>query len=487
MQLQESQPPPSKKPRLDNKYKKKDLCVSWNDQGNCIHVQEDPYKLFSDEYKETDVWYTREDYEKFLMDRIRTIELLRDDLSPGDGYSHKRRTNHLHQQQQQQRHHNAHKRLLDASSSIMNNSKQMEQRAESSPFNTSSKDDATYCIRGLEPFQNSTTHEDMHSKRKIHKSTIIIEQVRQAMLGIKDPERFRFLVAPQSDLALYRAQELAAMDEQEVYPRRRPLPPQLLQQLPQQKCARRSSMSAVPERTTTASTTAGAALNSRPPTLATRGGTQSSHHHHHHRQRSLDSGFSSSSTLEGGLTRSVASASSLLTPSIYSNNKNSNPNVNMHNQTFSSSSSPSMLDTMTSNSSLFSSSIRKLQEQNARRLMEIYNQPCNTSTGSSLGGGSNKGNHLFRFSVRRDSLLGSQASTSSYSTDTISHQQQQEHQGHTDPSFVANYNDASAPNEQQKQQRDGHRTSMMKMMPMATRFHIRRDSLNHLVTSAMHR
>jgi len=44
-----------------------------------------------------------------------------------------------------------------------------------------------------------------------------MEQMRQAMLGIKDPERFRELVASQSDLALHRAQELAAQDAREAY------------------------------------------------------------------------------------------------------------------------------------------------------------------------------------------------------------------------------------------------------------------------------
>ena len=80
------------------------------------------------------------------------------------------------------------------------------------------------CVRGLEPFQTAFMHQEMQSKREFHQVTIILEQVRQSRLGIRDPERFRLLVAPQSEFALRRAQELAALDEHEVYGRvcRRP-------------------------------------------------------------------------------------------------------------------------------------------------------------------------------------------------------------------------------------------------------------------------
>jgi hypothetical protein len=43
-----------------------------------------------------------------------------------------------------------------------------------------------------------------------------MEQMRQVMLGTKNPERFRELVASQSELALHRAQERAAQDAREV-------------------------------------------------------------------------------------------------------------------------------------------------------------------------------------------------------------------------------------------------------------------------------
>ena len=107
------------------------------------------------------------------------------------------------------------------------------------------------------------------------------------MLGIRDTERFRVLVAPQSELALRRAQELAALDEHEVYKR---------------VCRRRS----------------------------------------------------------------------LIGPA----------------------SEPSSAKTLGEPTASFSLSdrIRTLQEWNARRLMEIYSQPNNP---------------LFRFNIRRDSLVGS--------------------------------------------------------------------------------
>ena len=74
-----------------------------------------------------------------------------------------------------------------------------------------------HCIRGLEIFQEKNSNEHFQSKKKLYHSTIHMEQMRQAMLGINDPERFRALVASQSDLALHRAQELAAQDAREAY------------------------------------------------------------------------------------------------------------------------------------------------------------------------------------------------------------------------------------------------------------------------------
>jgi hypothetical protein len=271
-----------------------------------------------------------------------------------------------------------------------------------------------HCVRGLEPFQNRSTHQDMHSKRRLHKSTIITEQVRQAMLGIKDPERFRFLVAPQSNMALHRAQELAAMDEEEVYPRR----------VQRKRNSRRSSMSA-----------------------AVPSGNKNLNHqrmdshlgHHYDRANICLSMFNNPA-----MNRSVMSASSLL-PSVGSMGRRAsmghNATVSMPATNASSSHNNSM-----PYPSIFSSSIRQLQEKNAQRLMEMYGKP---------DGGKN-GSNLFRFSLRRDSLLGSI------------------------PGDMGQ--DASSACKAEDLQQQHSQQGLMAMMPVATRFHLRRDSLSHLAT-----
>jgi len=140
--------------------------VTWNDRaGNLVHMQPDPTQIFPN-FNQFDLWYTRENYKDFLLDRLKTI----------DSY-----------------------RFMTAN-------------------NINDDDSSGHCIRGLEIFQDETTIEHFQSKRKLYYSTIKMEQIRQALLGIKDPERFRVLVEPQSDLNLHWAQELAAQDEQEVYP-----------------------------------------------------------------------------------------------------------------------------------------------------------------------------------------------------------------------------------------------------------------------------
>jgi hypothetical protein len=236
---------------------KKQRCrrVTWAEDPPQVHVQGDWYKLFSD-YDQNDIWYTvryflqclsfslrlyqvilndsfltlqRDEYSEFSEDRLRTVQCLR-----------------------------------------------------ASGGNEKALDPEFYCIRGLEPFQTPDVHRELHSKRHFHQSTIMIEQVRQSMLGIRDPERFRFMVEPQSEMSLRRAQELAALDEHEVYNR---------------VCRRRSLMAPQPK-----------SLSSDPMALS------------------------------------------------------------------------------------LSDRVRRLQEWNARRLMEIYSQP---------------GNGPFRFNIRRDSLVGS--------------------------------------------------------------------------------
>ena len=151
-----------------------------------------------------------------------------------------------------------------------------------------------YCVRGLEPFQSPLVHEELNTNRKFHQSTILLEQIRQSLYGLRNPERFRVMVGPQSEIASRRARELAAMDEHDVYG----------------SVCRRGSL------------------------LATM------------------------KAVKGEMN------------STYSN-------VN--------------LTTSASESMSLAERIRQLQENNARRLLEIYSQPgCNS----------------FRFPIRRDSLFG---------------------------------------------------------------------------------
>lgn len=161
-----------------------------------------------------------------------------------------------------------------------------------------------YCVRGLEPFQTADIHQQLHSKRRFHQSTIMIEQVRQNLLGIRDPERYRMLVSTQSELSAQRAQELAALDEHEVHNR-------------------------VMKRTSLVGNVAAP-----------------------------------------GMQPGAAAAAGII-------------------------SAPSSLPAANKSDGLSPSSIseriRRLQEMNARRLMELYSQP---------------GNNPFKFPVRRDSLVG---------------------------------------------------------------------------------
>lgn len=168
-----------------------------------------------------------------------------------------------------------------------------------------------YCVRGLEPFQTTDAHDELNSKRRFHQSTILIEQTRQTMLGVYDPERFRLMVGPQSEMALRRAQELAALDEHEVYGR---------------VCRRRSLLT-----------------------------------------------LSTPKTTIGDVYKASAS--------------------------------PSSVPTKDEQLSLpLAERIQKLQEWNARRLIEIYSQP---------------GNNPFRFPIRRDSLVGNTSATRNLLKNTI--------------------------------------------------------------------
>ena len=83
---------------------------------------------------------------------------------------------------------------------------------------TEDEEDDDYCMRGLEPFQDDASHDSLHSKRNLHKSTVLMEQCRQFMFGLRDPDRFRLLLQSQSSLAQFRAVQLASIDQYEVYP-----------------------------------------------------------------------------------------------------------------------------------------------------------------------------------------------------------------------------------------------------------------------------
>jgi hypothetical protein len=77
-------------------------------------------------------------------------------------------------------------------------------------------DQESYCARGLEVFETPEGHQQFSSERSFHRSTVLIEQVRQSMYGMRSPERFRMMVGPQSEMAARRARELAAVDEHAV-------------------------------------------------------------------------------------------------------------------------------------------------------------------------------------------------------------------------------------------------------------------------------
>eukprot|EP00526_Cylindrotheca_closterium_P014809 CAMPEP_0113650530 /NCGR_PEP_ID=MMETSP0017_2-20120614/26891_1 /TAXON_ID=2856 /ORGANISM="Cylindrotheca closterium" /LENGTH=284 /DNA_ID=CAMNT_0000563055 /DNA_START=88 /DNA_END=945 /DNA_ORIENTATION=+ /assembly_acc=CAM_ASM_000147 len=114
-------------------------------------------------HRRHEIWYTREEYSEFHKDRFETIKRFR--ASGGDVA------------------------LLDADSQS---------------------------VRGLEPFWTPQGHRELQGCRKLHKSTVMLEQARQNLTNTKDAERFRIMVAAQSDLAQKRAQDLATLDEVEA-------------------------------------------------------------------------------------------------------------------------------------------------------------------------------------------------------------------------------------------------------------------------------
>jgi hypothetical protein len=139
--------------------KRRKRSVGWVEPPQMVQYKENAC------YENTqDIWYSREEYNQFHVDRFRTVEYLR--ASGGNG-------NQLNPE--------------------------------------------FYCCRGLEPFMTRANHCELNSKRKLHKSTIILEQTRQNLLQITDPDRFRRMVVSQSEIALHRAQELGALDQDEIY------------------------------------------------------------------------------------------------------------------------------------------------------------------------------------------------------------------------------------------------------------------------------
>ena len=83
--------------------------------------------------------------------------------------------------------------------------------------NASALDPNQFCFRGLEPFETENTREQASLRRQIYQAVVLREQIRQKVFGIKDPQRYHVLTTEQSETALKRAQEQAAMDEHEAY------------------------------------------------------------------------------------------------------------------------------------------------------------------------------------------------------------------------------------------------------------------------------
>ncbi len=222
---------------------------------------------------------------------------------------------------------------------------------------TNDESNSDHCIRGLELFHDEKSNEHFKSKKKLYHSTIQMEQMRQAMLGIKNPERFRELVASQSDLALHRAQELAAQDARDAYSSR--------------------------QHPASNPLTAGKPL------------------------KSLSSSSLSDMKRLNNLMESIYgnTAPRDTRNSSWNTINTANVSESGNSSVVSDSSSTGSADSSSSGNtcgqSLFADeSIRKLQERSMRRLMGIYQN--NNGDGAE---GSSETNSLFKF-ARRDSLLG---------------------------------------------------------------------------------
>eukprot|EP00536_Pseudo-nitzschia_multiseries_P011087 jgi/Psemu1/326306/estExt_fgenesh1_pg.C_3620001 len=328
-------PPPSPK-----RTKK---CVTWNDQeGNSVHSQQDPKRFFSST-EESDSWYAsqRKSYKEFLSDRVKSL--------------------------------------------IAHNS------SNSSNSNNSGSGSSSYCVRGLEVFQDQKSNAVYHSKNTLHHAAIVKEQARQEMLGIKDPERLRFLSAPQSGLALRQAQKLAAQDERDAYLIRT-----------SDSTHRHIGIDRRGRCDSVRLSSSNACTDSSDSSLSSCSTTRSSN--------STES-YNSADSLFSHKIRKMQERNASRLMRIYRRNDEfrGEDNLKYLFQLGTNSCDSSLYPcstTRTSNStesynsadSLLTNKIRKLQEKNARRLMRIYH-PNNE-----FGGEDNVSN-LFRF-VRREDLVG---------------------------------------------------------------------------------
>eukprot|EP00529_Nitzschia_sp_RCC80_P013066 CAMPEP_0113477368 /NCGR_PEP_ID=MMETSP0014_2-20120614/20169_1 /TAXON_ID=2857 /ORGANISM="Nitzschia sp." /LENGTH=607 /DNA_ID=CAMNT_0000370455 /DNA_START=177 /DNA_END=2000 /DNA_ORIENTATION=- /assembly_acc=CAM_ASM_000159 len=420
---------------------------------------DDPAILF-DEYNAHDIWFTNADYASFMEERIRTIERFRlkaltfEDLNGDNGTS--------------------------SGNGIGNNS------------NSNTNNNDQYCMRGLEPFQDHVSHGSFHSKRNLHKSTVIMEQYRQTMLGLKDPCRFRFLVQSQSSLAQIRAIQLAAIDQCDVYPKK-PLsssqrsilisgsssptaaPEQEKSKLHssllhsnyaihRQQCRGLESLSSLsplshrrssqPILASATSSLSSSSSSSSSGVATATSDTTNTHPCQLHSSRSYESLSSLVNTNNDDVR-----VASLSTKDVFESTKKRKVNNNLHLRI---ANRPRVTSRVTNFPGLMMSPspemIQKFQENNARRLMEIYKPLLEESEGdinentTGTGGEAKPHQSLFRFSLRRDSL--------SLQNTMSRHRQRNNHQ------------------------RQQSQSSLAAAMAKSSRFQIRRDSLSHVHPSS---
>ena len=303
------------------------------------------------------------------------------------------------------------------------------------------------------------------------------------MLGLKDPGRFRLLVQSQSSLAQFRAVQLAAIDQYDVYPEK-PLSssqrsiltscgssspsesPSLLNSSYSTRYQHRRGLdsssslshrrSSLPSLTPAASTSMSSSSSSQPPVAAAdleSGGTTNTRPYQLHSCRSYES-LSSLVNTKNDDSNGVASLSS--NDIFERTNRMKLVNNNLH---VSMTSQPTLTSMATNLPGLMITSsletIQKFQENNARRLMEIYKPLLEESEGDAdadadatkTGGERKPPRSLFRFSLRRDSLS--------------LHNTMSRHRQRSNP------------------QQPQLRPSLAAAMAKSSRFQIRRDSLSH--------